>query len=556
MFSGSRSNILSALSYLGRLACRFRKFFFPFLVALSVSLASAQPLLHFRNVDGLSQQMVYNMHLDKKGFLWISTSDGLNRYDGSTMRVYRPENDSHVPGLGGCIIRSRILEDSTGKLWLSTENGVYFFSPRTEKFYPVSFSYKGRLKRIASEPIAIAEGKIWLYNGWLGLFCYSPHQGTLRSYGSPQSGAAEIINPIEFHFDGREIIYAATRQGVYSFNLKNGAWEVIISLKECRALTLMQDTLYVSHENGVKYISMRSKTDGVMGFSESYNGPIRCFFADSNGHLWAGDNGGGIWLKRKGMPLFERAGFPGKFSGTANGFSVYSISGINGRVLFAGGDVFGLKVADLHKPVFQNYPSVNAEDRITPVFITGIAGHSNGTIFAGTMGEGFLHKPAGRETFSRFPVPGFLNEKTVRTSAMNDEKGNVSLPVSNAIADIYSQRGMRSNASLLKDSFVHSAVYQELLDGNSKIIERLKLIDCTDYLAVGKIYFALRPATSVEGVTVCTATISVSLISTMQKSVVKSFAISANGNGVTASQAQDEAILKLMRKYQTDYSSI
>ena len=61
----------------------------------------AQDAVHyyFRTMDirnGLSQNTVYQILQDRKGFMWFGTKDGLNRYDGLSFRIYKKENS----GLG------------------------------------------------------------------------------------------------------------------------------------------------------------------------------------------------------------------------------------------------------------------------------------------------------------------------------------------------------------------------------------------------------------------------------------------------------------------------
>ena len=68
----------------------------------------AQDAVHyyFRTMDirnGLSQNTVYQILQDRKGFMWFGTKDGLNRYDGLSFRIYKKENS----GLGkNFILRS------------------------------------------------------------------------------------------------------------------------------------------------------------------------------------------------------------------------------------------------------------------------------------------------------------------------------------------------------------------------------------------------------------------------------------------------------------------
>lgn len=41
--------------------------------------------------EGLSQNSVWDIIQTHDGFIWIGTSDGINRYDGTTFKVYKHE---------------------------------------------------------------------------------------------------------------------------------------------------------------------------------------------------------------------------------------------------------------------------------------------------------------------------------------------------------------------------------------------------------------------------------------------------------------------------------
>ncbi len=78
--------------------------------------------------------MVLDVMQDKEGFMWFATKDGLNRYDGYQVTVYKnnvqdayslPEN--HI---------TQLLEDEFGNFWVGTlKNGVYLFDKKKERFY-------------------------------------------------------------------------------------------------------------------------------------------------------------------------------------------------------------------------------------------------------------------------------------------------------------------------------------------------------------------------------------------------------------------------------------
>ena len=55
--------------------------------------------------NGLSQCVVSDMTVDSKGFLWVGTFDGLNRFDGSNLMVYK-----HIPGDSTSLPSSKIFK--------------------------------------------------------------------------------------------------------------------------------------------------------------------------------------------------------------------------------------------------------------------------------------------------------------------------------------------------------------------------------------------------------------------------------------------------------------
>ncbi|RYY14608.1 MAG: histidine kinase [Chitinophagaceae bacterium] len=85
----------------------------------------AQPAsLYFENIttqNGLSHNKVNCIIQDKRGFIWIGTDDGLNRYDGSHFTIFK-NNPGDTTSISGNIIRD-IFEDENEVLWVATADG-------------------------------------------------------------------------------------------------------------------------------------------------------------------------------------------------------------------------------------------------------------------------------------------------------------------------------------------------------------------------------------------------------------------------------------------------
>ena len=88
------------------------------LILLLCPLLHAQEYLpkitRYTTEDGLSSNEVYAIHKDSRGFVWIGTQYGLNRFDGKEFKVYTQKT---LPGLKSNIV-DKIMEDEEGNLWL------------------------------------------------------------------------------------------------------------------------------------------------------------------------------------------------------------------------------------------------------------------------------------------------------------------------------------------------------------------------------------------------------------------------------------------------------
>ena len=144
----------------------------------------AQDAVHyyFRTMDirnGLSQNTVYQILQDRKGFMWFGTKDGLNRYDGLSFRVYKKENSS----LGRNFITA-LYEDRRGNIWIGTDGGVFIYDPVLDSFTAFDeASDNGSIIRDFVTMIGSDEDdNIWISVENQGLFCYKPDEGSLLNY--------------------------------------------------------------------------------------------------------------------------------------------------------------------------------------------------------------------------------------------------------------------------------------------------------------------------------------------------------------------------------------
>jgi serine phosphatase RsbU (regulator of sigma subunit)/ligand-binding sensor domain-containing protein len=105
-----------------------------FLLLLSNPL-HAQDLINFSHLsiqDGLSNRNVLSVFQDHYGFMWFGTNDGLNRYDGEKITVYK--NDPLDTNSISSNIVISIYEGKDGELWICTLNGLNLYNRDNENF--------------------------------------------------------------------------------------------------------------------------------------------------------------------------------------------------------------------------------------------------------------------------------------------------------------------------------------------------------------------------------------------------------------------------------------
>ena len=100
---------------------------------LPATLLAAITDMKFRRLDtrdGLSNSQVLCVHRDTKGFVWIGTSYGLNRYDGYRVKSFYSEIRDTTTLRSNYV--GEIFEDADGKLWLGQSMSYCIFDPVTE----------------------------------------------------------------------------------------------------------------------------------------------------------------------------------------------------------------------------------------------------------------------------------------------------------------------------------------------------------------------------------------------------------------------------------------
>ncbi len=100
---------------------RLLKYLFPgILFLVSVATAQSPADYGFQQIPQAPSDRVYNLLLDKKGFIWIGHDMGISRYDGRSFTSYYSNRQS-------ALSISNLSEDSFGRIWCRNFNGQIFY---------------------------------------------------------------------------------------------------------------------------------------------------------------------------------------------------------------------------------------------------------------------------------------------------------------------------------------------------------------------------------------------------------------------------------------------
>ncbi len=251
----------------------------------------------FRHLDsdhGLSQNSVWSVAQDARGFIWIATSYGLNRYDGKRMKTYlhEPENPN---SLSGHQCRTLFL-DKNGILWIGTSSGLNSIDPETEKItrYNIDLRF---ITTLAKGP----DGSIWL-GAIKGLFIVDPKTASItrkRNENTPFNSVRSLVS------DG-DRLWIGAKSGLHQFNHKTGAiltWRHeennpnSLSANNIREITLdSKGALWIATESGLDRLDPKSGavTRYKSELMESRDNFINTVICDKMDRIWFGSMKDGL----------------------------------------------------------------------------------------------------------------------------------------------------------------------------------------------------------------------------------------------------------------------
>jgi PAS domain S-box-containing protein len=272
---------------------------------------------HLSTEQGLSQSRVDHMLQDRRGFIWIGTYNGLNRYDGYSFKTYKPDPDN-PNSLGGSLVLP-LFEDRSGILWIGVDTGLDRFDPVTERFTHFRAdpnnpdSPAGEVEHITQD----RDGMLWLATR-NGLDRLDPASGRFIHYrNDPNDPHSLSSNDVRFVLEDRQgTLWVATAAGLDAFDRRTGRVLHYPSSQQPPLDRILEDRsgmLWVSATRGGGLASLDRKTGVFTRYTwfEGWPGTpgmrgCSAILEDRHGMLWLATNPDGVVKFDRKLGRFTR----------------------------------------------------------------------------------------------------------------------------------------------------------------------------------------------------------------------------------------------------------
>lgn len=204
---------------------------------------------------------------DHTGAIWVTTQEGLLQYNVAEERFIKPAN---IPEVLRREMYSAIIEDDKGNLWISGRNGMYMLDADRKKLYSAAnnpmqhplLAVRGSVRKFYIDQ----QHRLWAsVRAGHKLYCYHPDNGQLDTYTLPSKSTplapGNMITDIIA--DKAHNIWAATEiGGAYRFDDSSHRFAINITADN-------------EDESGLHYAF-----------------EVNCFLSDRDGYLWIGTDEG------------------------------------------------------------------------------------------------------------------------------------------------------------------------------------------------------------------------------------------------------------------------
>ena len=273
--------------------------------------------------EGLSQGFINTLIQDRRGFIWIGTKDGLNRYDGYQLRVFTMNPFEpwalRAPEISG------LLEDGERRfLWVGTDSGLWLFDPVSERFYElrepgINLPQK-RVHALSSDDkgnfmVSFSSGELY------HLKVADSYAEKIRQQGKADANDFELrlIEPtpltvnypplVDCLSDGT-FFFITAEGGIFTYQPQTQQ-RARFSEKKQQAYTYASDGIIWAKKHN--YVYRLQKEDGSDSIPPVNHWGLAFKLSDQRIAIWPLQHNGPLFIKKDHAPFFAATGVPNKY---------------------------------------------------------------------------------------------------------------------------------------------------------------------------------------------------------------------------------------------------
>ncbi len=344
--------------------------------------------------QGLSQLSVNSIYQDELGAMWFATREGLNRYNGNGMEVFRPvPNDSN--SLGENLILS-LCGDKNGHVYIRTQNGINEFDLRT--------SAMKCIQRKSADAIAYGIQNLWIAEENR---LYTYRDGEKKLYCTISQCKSAILK-----------IYQTADQRILAGTLSSGVFvidqnkKIRMLLPDCsQVANIFEDSRknsWVSTwEKGLFRIDRAGNITNYTYHPEHPENSVSSNFVrvvceDNNGFLWIGTKKGldRLTVETGEFKHYDSEGYNNR---QLSNESVWALIRDNQGTIWAGTYFGGINYfnPDINFYTFHNLQNGVFLNKPFPV-ISNIVEDDTGNLFLCSEGDGLIYYNVKTKTYRIF----------------------------------------------------------------------------------------------------------------------------------------------------------
>lgn len=401
-----------------------------------IDIKNNKNIISFKTGHGkfdISENDIYVVRYDPKGYIWAGAlKEGLNRIDINTNEVKQYKNDDRdEKSLSGNHVKD-ILRDSSGNLWVGTDNGLAKYNEQTENFATYKNKIYDKTSLVNDEVFSIQEdesGLIWV-GTYAGISMFDPNTNIEHYKKDPFDENSISDNSIHGIYEDKDgLLWVGTNsKGVNVINRKNynvkhlnkTSKDYSISDDNINDIVGIDNKIFIATKNGLNEVDKDLKTINIYNTEDGIcNNNITALFADSKKNVWIGTANGISVLNTNTNEIIDITDILTNHNIEDQYIKViYEDSKGNYWVgCFIDG---GLVKIDPNKRTIENYRN-KKEDKISISSnnIRSIVEDKNGNLYIGTS-YGLNKLNESNNTFERYSEKDGLSNNTVYGLLVDD----------------------------------------------------------------------------------------------------------------------------------------